>query len=309
MSQSPAKTDDPATAFAARQFDSVEAHQDGVRTEATRVVQQPITAEARARWKAEADALPEDSVRYPGPWRVLLDEAYDVTRFVVQRWHPQTQPPFPAALPGLATVQARLPYGITADLVALAHLANEAQNLCLLHARPGESEGPRERANALLGDLVPALDLLFDDDLDDENDVMLEQLRAAFETPDVSIAQLADALSAFGALAERHRDGLVSIGFDVTRLDAVAALVVALRALPPSGQLPTTDDEALRALRNHRDRLATLLYQRMSKVRKAARYSFRKHPDVLREVTSAYQRQRRARARANADAKKPAPAT
>jgi hypothetical protein len=42
-----------------------------------------------------------------------------------------------------------------------------------------------------------------------------------------------------------------------------------------------------------RNRLVTLLDQRVSKVRRAARYVFRDHPEVVRQVTSAYERKRR----------------
>jgi len=288
-------------------LESAEGYDAAVRAEAVRVLQSPVTAEMRARWKTEADALPAESIRYAGPWRVLLDEAYDVARFVIARWHPRRPPLFVEPLPGLSQVRSRVPYTITSDLVELAHLADEAQNLCLLRSGKPEEERPRDVANALLGDLVPALDLLFDDGVDDDNDTQLAQLRATFETPDVSIAQLTEALSAYGALAAQHRDGLQDIEFDVTRLDALPGLVVTLRALPPSGQLPTPEDDELRRLRNHRDRLATLLYRRMGKARKAARYCFRKHPEIAREATSAHQRQRRAKARQDAPNPTPTP--
>jgi len=46
-----------------------------------------------------------------------------------------------------------------------------------------------------------------------------------------------------------------------------------------------------------RNRLVTLLDQRVSKVRKAAGYVYRDHPETLRLVTSAYERQRRLEAK------------
>ena len=42
-----------------------------------------------------------------------------------------------------------------------------------------------------------------------------------------------------------------------------------------------------------RNRLVTLLDQRVSRVRRAAWYVFRDHPEVVRQVTSAYERKRR----------------
>jgi hypothetical protein len=46
-----------------------------------------------------------------------------------------------------------------------------------------------------------------------------------------------------------------------------------------------------------RNRLVTLLEHRVSKVRRAARYVFRDHPEVVRQVTSSYERKRRVEAK------------
>ena len=53
-------------------------------------------------------------------------------------------------------------------------------------------------------------------------------------------------------------------------------------------------DEGANAQRN---RLLRLLVERVALVRRCARRVFKAHPDVLQEVTSAYERERRARAR------------
>jgi hypothetical protein len=47
-----------------------------------------------------------------------------------------------------------------------------------------------------------------------------------------------------------------------------------------------------RAALDTRNRLATLLYERIQLVRTAARFVYRKQPDVVRTVTSAYRRKR-----------------
>jgi hypothetical protein len=49
-----------------------------------------------------------------------------------------------------------------------------------------------------------------------------------------------------------------------------------------------------------RNRLAALLLQRMGRVRSAARYVFRNDENIIKQVTSAYQRRRRAAARRRA---------
>lgn len=55
-------------------------------------------------------------------------------------------------------------------------------------------------------------------------------------------------------------------------------------------------DEQQRAL-ELRNRLAAMLYERMQRVRAAARYVFRHDPATVRRATSAYSRQRIARYR------------
>ena len=57
--------------------------------------------------------------------------------------------------------------------------------------------------------------------------------------------------------------------------------------------MPQAAREAI-ALRN---RLMTLLFDRMIRVRSAARFVFRGRPEIIREATSAYERRRRAAGR------------
>jgi hypothetical protein len=47
-----------------------------------------------------------------------------------------------------------------------------------------------------------------------------------------------------------------------------------------------------------RNRLLTLLTDRVARARRAARFVFRNHPELARQVGSAYERKRRARTRA-----------
>lgn len=56
-------------------------------------------------------------------------------------------------------------------------------------------------------------------------------------------------------------------------------------------------DEKTREARNLRNRLVVLLWSRLALVRSAARFVFRRHPDILREATSTFERRRRAATR------------
>ncbi|WP_437939441.1 hypothetical protein [Sorangium sp. So ce341] len=57
-----------------------------------------------------------------------------------------------------------------------------------------------------------------------------------------------------------------------------------------------------------RNKLAALLVERMGLVRSAARFVFRSQPEIVREVTSAYERRKRAAARRSKAQPGPAPA-
>jgi hypothetical protein len=286
--------------FAEHAMLDADQHRTACRTELERLVSQPVDASVRAGWEREAAALMPDAVRFPGPWSVLIGESYDVLRFLVNRWHARTTPGFRVERPGLAQVASRLPYSLAGEIAQLTQLASEAQRAVYLRARGDESEDARPAAEALLGELLRALTFLLDDGIEDASDAALAELRAAHDNPDVTAAKLAAALEDYAALARRHGAGLAAIGFDVSALDAVSGLVRQLR-LNPAAAGRSVQAESDADLRDRRDRLATLLYSRVRRVRSAAQFVFAKYPKIVREATSAYQRQARASRRANAD--------
>ncbi len=286
-----------APSFADLRLDDAETHHAAVRHELERLNKHGLSAAARARWKAEADALPAERIGYPAPWAVLISEAYDVMKFVVSRWHARGEPGFKTAEPGLSQVVVRLPYGVTVDLVELAQLAAEAQRGVLLRTRLGSSEDVRPEAAEYVADLVRALTFLFDDGVNDDNDAQLAALRAAHEAPEDQGKKLAAAIEDYTALAASHRDALASIQFDTQRLDRAPDLVAALRVDHRSLDREA-ENKILAGLRNERDRFATLLFGKMRLVRNGAQFVFAKFPKVVREATSAYQRKARATRRA-----------
>jgi len=82
--------------------------------------------------------------------------------------------------------------------------------------------------------------------------------------------------------------------------------------MEPCHSTPTTpaSPENTRRALDIRNRVATLLVDRVNLVRSAARFVFRNQPDIVRLSTSAFERRRRKaqRAKANAQDKPPAPA-
>jgi hypothetical protein len=242
-------------------------------------------------WRAEAEAIPEDKARLGMPMSVLTSEAVNVASFVRERWEPETDPSTKKiTVPGLKQAQKKNDKGIAlkksleSDILSLQKATQEAQVLFLLQSRGKRGDGHDvERSVFVLSEIKNALDWLFDDGVEDENDEALSNVVAEHADDGDNLDDLAQALDDFGALASVHREGLSELGtFDVALID--------LRGDQDAARTAT-------AARLLRDRLATLLQRRMARVRAAARHVFRHHPKILREVTSNYQRTRRAAAR------------
>ena len=83
-------------------------------------------------------------------------------------------------------------------------------------------------------------------------------------------------------------------------VDEAEALAKQLRERPTT---PTSPESTRRTL-DMRNRVATLLLDRMGQVRAAARFVFRNHAEIARESSSAFERRRRNARKAN-DKNKP----
>jgi len=112
---------------------------------------------------------------------------------------------------------------------------------------------------------------------------------------------MALAIEGYAALAGKYRDSLAKIqGFDVALLDEARPLAAALRE-QSAAALTRTNADTQRESLALRNRLLTLLTERVKRARRAASYVFRNHPDIVRKFTSAFERrQRSARRRAKA---------
>ena len=133
----------------------------------------------------------------------------------------------------------------------------------------------------------------FDDGKDTQGDAQLAALARAHEEA-FSHDALAAALFDYAALAELHRTAITGLGgFDATVIDSAPKIAMALRerSAGPATLEPSMDARQILELRN---RIATLLVDRIQRVRSAAQFVFRKQPDIVRKVTSAYERQQRA---------------
>lgn len=263
----------------------------------------PAPPEAKGSAAKSPDALEREAAAEPTeprwriPWFVLVQEAATAAAFVDARWAAVPAKGKAPALPGLEAVAARLPRGVAEEIRALVTRGQEAHHAYLLSSRPPKGEDVRPRAEEVLGEITAALAFLFDDGVEDERDAQLAAVADSLADAGESNAALAQTLEDYGALAQEHRASLAALGtFDAAMIDEVPALAAALRSAVNHGATARSP-EAVAALAR-RNRYGNLLHARVGRVRAAALFVFRKHPEVAREATSAYQRRQRAARRA-----------
>lgn len=243
-------------------------------------------SELRPELQAELGGVSTESrLSLNVPLHVLLGEATDLAAFTRRRWEPSGDHP------GLSSAARRFDEAVADDLLALVAAVQEEHTAFRLAAEPPVSREVVERGEVLLDELTAALEFLFDDGVEDERDAQLGAIRNLYGTRSRSDDALAAALFDFSALASNHRDELDGLGgFDAANIDEARTLAEEIRARPSGAER----SEQARAHRMRRDQLATLLDRKVKQVRAAARYAFRRQPELVRESASAYGRRSRA---------------
>ena len=257
-----------------------------------------LTPEIRRRWEARAWALETAARGLRVPFHVLASEALEVVRFCQRHWDAERDRDGRVVRPGLesAVREGTFDANVATELLELREVLLAAQKRYRLLVSTPEA-APMERARFVLSELRAALRWCFDDGVRDERDAQLARLIASHDEV-FSQDAIAAALFDFAALAERHRAALAGLGgFDGGLVEEAAWLARALRehSAGPASTEPRLAEQQALELRN---RVGALLYQRMQQVRHAARFVFRGHPELIREVTSAYAREQRAAHRA-----------
>jgi hypothetical protein len=257
-----------------------------------------VDTQTQQQWEAAAWALPESVEKLPIPFHVLAGEALDVTRFCQRNWEPALDRNGQVTTPGLKSAVGNGTFNdnIARELLELHDVLQAAQTSYLLLAS-GPASAPMDRAHYLLGELRGVLEWFFDDGREDAADAQLERL---VEEHDGALSQdaVAAALFDFAALAERHRASIAGLGgFEAALIDEATTVARELRerSAGPAAIEPLPAQRQALELRN---RLGSLLYERMQRVRAAARFVFRRHAALVREVTSQYARRQRAAHRA-----------
>jgi len=247
---------------------------------------------------AQAKALEGSDFTLPQPVHVISGEAVDVARFAATYWAAKRDPRTgQVILPGLemAGMRDKLPPTIAGEILQLRDAFEEANTKYLLTVTPKAEQSPMARARFVIGEIAAALQWLFDDGVSDEKDARLAKVMSAHANDPGTLDAVASQLADYGALAEAYRSDLEAIeAFDVGLIDEAKELAAKLRERAPGVRRPNAEEGEALDLRN---RVGTLLLRRMNVVRAAARWVFRHHPEVVREVTSAYERRRRSEAR------------
>lgn len=252
------------------------------------------TGASQEKWTAiAADVEPTTP---NAPMSVITGEAMDISFLLDKYWEPLTTGKSPR--PGIinAVNDGALEETIRTDLRELVVVICNTQ--AQYRAVTAETlDAPVERAEFLLSEIRQCLEYIFDDGVTDKQDAELARLTESHTDTSTHDA-LALSLEGFAYYANRFRERLSTLAeFDPAMLDE--ALVVANRLREQSGlKLSSDEREQQRIELNLRNRLLTLLDERVKRTRRAARFIFRNHPDIARLFGSSYERRSRARRRA-----------
>ena len=246
---------------------------------------------ALERWRDRALAVPGEVLSSSVPLPVLLVEAGTAARFFEARWGAT------AEHPGLASaVNESFTAGTGQEVESLRDAVVEADLDYVLLAADARAPSPAPEARRVLRAILATLAWHLDGGDDESGRAQLDALRAAHAKVGRSALALAAALEDSARLAEGHREALAGVGgFDPRQIDEARAFARALRELSTSRRAPPRETREALGLRN---KLVALLRDRIATVRAAARFVFRDHPAIIREVTSAHERKRRKRGRA-----------
>ena len=248
-------------------------------------------------WKSEAEAI-SDPKPIGLPLDVLVGESVEVAKFLRKYWEAGQR------RPGLSSAGPKLSPEVADEILSVRDAVQDAQTEYLLII---EDKVPTKdlmaQGNKQLGEITGVLEWHLDDGVNDDADTRLSQLKEAHSDDTSSADSLAQALHDYATLAKPLAGELDGLGnFNAATIDEAFETADRLGEVQPGG---TPRSEAATDAIFLRNQLANLLKGRMRLVRSAARFVFRDHPEIVREVTSAYERKRRAAARRESDVPPP----
>ena len=249
----------------------------------------------KINWAKQAEAFDGEGYRKSAPFHVILGEAMDIAHFVSRYWSPAIDAKSKTTTrPGLGSAGKGLHASFGDDIAALVDEVAKAQSAYLSTvdaARGTTISDVTPRARFVLAEIAATLEYLFDDGVEDEKDLKLANVKNAHKDDPETADALAVALDDYATVANPYRGEMIGLGgFDDGLIDEAFALAKTLRTLPAVS--PAASASARDALLR-RNRLLQLLDQYVGRVRSAARFVFRHHPEIVRQATSAYARRLR----------------
>ncbi|MDX9721193.1 MAG: hypothetical protein RBU37_10635 [Myxococcota bacterium] len=223
------------------------------------------------------------------PVVVFFLEAESHKKFVTANWDPAPD----GSRPGLSSAASLLDFGVVDELDSLLILGRDAHAGALFLESDADQRAKLvERARILLLEIGEGCELVLDDDVLEPADEALAAAEARAAT-DSSVATLIQALIDYATVGESIEERLAKVpGFELGWLGEARELASALNALgaPMLGRAASPQIDL-------RNRVMTLIDERLQRIRKVANYVFRHHPEQLRPLQSAYTRKKNLAAR------------
>lgn len=243
--------------------------------------------EVLERWSDATRDLSEVRSSLPVPIHVLLTEALELVRFCRDYWQPIDDGE--SMRPGLCQTDAPLPTQIADELLELQYALYAAHTEYLLTI-PLTHGGLHHRAESVLNELVASIEWLLGDISHDEDARQLSNLRQLHAQDTTGVDALCSQLADYAAFASRLRPRLAaSAQFKMSLIDDAHHLARELRQI--STELDSAATTCVQL--DRRNRIATLLIERMSRVRASAAVVFRNFPFVAHQAESSYELRRR----------------
>ena len=191
--------------------------------------------------------------------------------------------------PGMSAVSGFMSQTIADDVISLVKVGNYVQSrIIFLNMKTSEKKELMERVFYIFSEIRAALEFILDDDVTESSDHALNKAKSRL-AKDSYIGTIVQGLVDYSAIAEEKKDKLRMLGdFDLSLIEEAKELapkIVEIGAIK-------ADDEISENMKL-RNRICTLIMLKVREIRRAARYVFRKHPDVIRKFTSTYQRRKR----------------
>ena len=228
------------------------------------------------------------------PLRVLLEEAAVAAHFMSRYWREDKD------LPGMCQAGPEVSEEIGREILELCRAVQEAQSLYLsLSKEKMDTRQISDRARFLLREFKYVTRWAFRLDGAELAEKRLRALRKSYRNKPKKAAYLAAELRDYASLITEYRKLVTQVeSFDLGFVEEAQTVAKQLHSVRPGRPCKSTRCNEILRLRKQ---LTHLLMERVRLVRTAARFVFRNHPAVVREITSRYERRRRARSRAQID--------